>query len=89
METPHQREYLSFGDALFLHLEQQGIPINIASVAVFEGSIRMEELLPYVEAKLSHVPRCMQRVIAPPFNIGLPSLEYDPKPPCSTAPTPS
>jgi diacylglycerol O-acyltransferase len=78
METPHQREYLSFGDALFLHLEQQGIPINIASVAVFEGSIRMEELLPYVEAKLSHVPRCMQRVIAPPFNIGLPSLEYDP-----------
>jgi diacylglycerol O-acyltransferase len=77
METTHQREYLSFGDALFLHLEREGIPINIASVAIFEGLISMDDMLPYVEAKLSHVPRCMQRVVAPPFNIGLPSLEYD------------
>jgi diacylglycerol O-acyltransferase len=77
MEITHQREYLSFGDALFLHLERAGIPINIASVAIFEGLISMEDMLPYVEAKLSHVPRCMQRVVAPPFNIGLPSLEYD------------
>jgi diacylglycerol O-acyltransferase len=79
MENSHQREYLSFGDALFLHLERDGIPINIASVAIFEGILRLEELLPYVEAKLSHIPRCMQRVVAPPFNIGLPSLEYDPE----------
>jgi diacylglycerol O-acyltransferase len=77
MENNHQREYLSLGDALFLHLEREGIPINIASVAIFEGLINMEELLPYVEAKLSQIPRCMQRVVAPPFNIGLPSLEYD------------
>jgi diacylglycerol O-acyltransferase len=79
MENSHEREYLSFGDALFLHLERKGIPINIASVAIFEGILSLEELLPYVEAKLSHVPRCMQRVVAPPFNIGLPSLEYDPE----------
>lgn len=77
MESSHQREYLSFGDALFLHLEREGIPINIASVAIFEGILSLAELLPYVEAKLSHIPRCMQRVVAPPFNIGLPSLEYD------------
>ncbi|ABF39362.1 Diacylglycerol O-acyltransferase [Candidatus Koribacter versatilis Ellin345] len=79
MESSTQREYLSFGDALFLHLEREGIPINIASVAIFEGNIRFEELLPYVEAKLSQVPRCMQRVVEPPFNIGLPCLEYDPE----------
>jgi diacylglycerol O-acyltransferase / wax synthase len=78
METSHQREYLSFGDALFLHLERPGIPINIASVAVFDGIIPLDEFLPYVEAKLSQVPRCMQRVVPPPFNIGLPWLEYDP-----------
>src|SRR3569832_1454639 len=66
------REYLSFGDALFLHLVREGIPINIASVAIFEGAIAMQEFLPYVEAKLSALPRCMQRVISAPLNLGLP-----------------
>lgn len=79
MENSHAREYLSFGDALFLHLEREGVPINIASVAIFEGLMTLEDLVPYVEAKLAHIPRCMQRVVAPPFNIGLPSLEYDPQ----------
>lgn len=79
MEISHQREYLSFGDALFLHLEREGNPINIASVAIFDGTMRLEELFPYVEAKLSHIPRVMQRVVAPPFNLGLPCLEYDPE----------
>ena len=79
MEAPQKREYLSFGDALFLHLEREGVPINIASVGIFEGILELQELFPYVEAKLSQIPRCMQRVVAPPFNIGLPSLEYDPK----------
>ncbi|HEY3930432.1 MAG TPA: wax ester/triacylglycerol synthase domain-containing protein [Candidatus Koribacter sp.] len=79
MNDTTQRQYLSFGDALFLHLEREGIPINIASVAIFEGSITYKQLLPYVEAKLSHVPRCMQRVVPAPFNIGLPCLELDPE----------
>jgi diacylglycerol O-acyltransferase len=74
-----QREYLSFGDALFLHLEREGIPINIASVAIFDGLIEMQEFLPYVEAKLSALPRWMQRVISAPLNLGLPYLEYDPE----------
>ena len=43
MENSHEREYLSFGDALFLHLERKGIPINIASVAIFEGILSLEE----------------------------------------------
>lgn len=79
MENVHPREYLSFGDALFLHLEREGIPINIACVAILEGVIQLEEFLPFVEAKLSHIPQCAQRVVVPPFNIGLPSLEYDPE----------
>lgn len=72
------REYLSFGDALFLHLEREGIPINIAAVAIVEGTLTMSEFFPYVEAKLSHLPRCMQRVVPSPFNLGLPRLEHDP-----------
>ena len=79
MENANQREYLSFGDALFLHLEREGIPINIACVVVLDGKITGEEFLPFVETKLSHLPRCMQRVVAAPFNVGLPSLEYDPE----------
>lgn len=79
MENVYPREYLSFGDALFLHLEREGIPINIACVAILEGEIRYEEFLPFAESKLSQLPRCAQRVVTPPFNIGLPTLEYDPE----------
>ena len=79
MPISQDREYLSFGDALFLHLERDGIPTNIACVAILEGQISMQEFLPFAETKLSHVASCSQRVVAPPFNIGLPTLEYDPE----------
>ena len=78
MSQPQSRDHLSFGDALFLHLERQGIPTNIACVAMLEGNLGMDEFLPSVEAKLSHLPYCAQRVVPAPFNIGLPTLEYDP-----------
>ncbi len=79
MSTSQDRDHLSFGDALFLHLEREGIPINIACVAILEGQISLEEFLPFMESKLSHIAKCAQRVVAPPFNIGLPALEYDPE----------
>ncbi len=78
MQQPQNCERLSFGDALFLHLEREGIPINIACVAILEGLLGYQEFLPFVEAKLSLLPRCAQRVVAGPFNIGLPTLAYDP-----------
>ena len=34
---------LSWGDALFLYLEREGMPLNIASVSVFEGEISLED----------------------------------------------
>ncbi len=78
MAISQAREHLSFGDALFLHLEREGIPTNIACVTILEGQISLREFLPFVETKLAHFSSCAQRVVAPPFNIGLPSLEYDP-----------
>jgi diacylglycerol O-acyltransferase / wax synthase len=71
-------ELLSFGDALFLYLEREGIPLNVASVTVFEGPIAKDDLVRYLDSKHLHIPRFRQRVVSPPFNVGLPSWENDP-----------
>jgi diacylglycerol O-acyltransferase len=78
MKDEHNHECLSFGDALFLYLEREGMPLNVATVAQFEGKIGLEECIRFIEAKLPLLPRYTQRVVAPPFNIGLPCWEYDP-----------
>jgi len=69
---------LSTGDALFLYLEREGMPLNVASVSVFEGKISLAACTRFIESKLPLIPRYRQRVVAPPFNIGLPLWEYDP-----------
>ncbi len=72
------RDSLSFGDALFLYLERDGMPLNVASVSIFDGHIPLERCAAFVDAKLPLVPRYRQRVVAPPLNIGLPYWDYDP-----------
>ncbi len=74
----HDRESLSFGDALFLYLEREGMPLNVASVSVFEGLISFPAFARFIASKLSLVPRYRQRIAVPPFNIGLPAWENDP-----------
>lgn len=68
---------LSGGDALFLHLEREGMPLNVASVSIFEGAIALNACTRFIESKLPLIPRYRQRVVTPPFNIGLPTWEYD------------
>jgi diacylglycerol O-acyltransferase len=77
---PHTRDNdrLSGGDALFLHLEREGMPLNVASVNVFEGVISLAACIRFIESKLPLIPRYLQRVVVPPFHIGLPAWEYDP-----------
>lgn len=77
---PHHRnnDPLSGGDALFLHLEREGMPLNVASVNVFEGVISLKACTNFIQSKLPLIPRYLQRVFVPPFNIGLPAWEYDP-----------
>jgi diacylglycerol O-acyltransferase len=70
---------LSWGDALFLYLEREGMPLNIASVFAFDGTISLDACRQFIESKLPLIPRYLQRVVAPPFNIGLPAWEYDPE----------
>jgi diacylglycerol O-acyltransferase / wax synthase len=68
----------SWGDALFLHIERPGQPLNIAGVSVFEGEIKLADLRAYVKSKLPLIPRYRQRVVPTSFDLGLPSWDFDP-----------
>ncbi len=78
MQNHQQSDRLSWGDTVFLHLEREGMPLNVASVCIFEGQLAIEDCLQYVESKLSILPRFLKRVVPAPFGLGLPSWEYDP-----------
>jgi diacylglycerol O-acyltransferase / wax synthase len=69
---------LSWADAIFLYLEREGAPLHIASVNIFEGRIPLGSCRRFIESKLPLIPRYRQRVVTAPFNIGLPTWEYDP-----------
>src|SRR6185369_15361521 len=67
---------LSFGDALFLHLERDSAPLHVASLCIFEGQISRELCTRYVESKLRAIPRFRQRVVIPPLVVGPPTWEF-------------
>jgi len=78
MQNHAQGDRLSWGDTVFLHLEREGMPLNVAGVCILEGTVSLEDCLQFVESKLPLLPRYLKRVVATPFNIGLPSWQYDP-----------
>lgn len=77
MQNHQQSERLSWGDTVFLHLEREGMPLNVASVCIFEGEILIADCLRFVEGKLPVLPRYLKRVVSAPLGLGLPSWEYD------------
>lgn len=79
MQNLQQSDRLSWGDTVFLHLEREGMPLNVASVCIFEGEIRFEDCVHFIESKLPFLPRYLKRVVPSPFGLGLPSWEYDPE----------
>ena len=79
MQNGSQTDRLSWGDTVFLHLEREGMPLNVASVCSFEGEVSFEDCVHFVESKLALLPRYMKYVMSPPFGVGLPSWEYDPE----------
>ncbi len=78
MQNHQASDRLSWGDTVFLHLEREGMPLNVASICIFEGKIWFEDCLQYIESKLPILPRFLKRVVPSPFGLGLPSWEYDP-----------
>lgn len=77
MQKHQNGDRLSWGDTVFLHLEREGMPLNVACLCVFDGEINFEDCVQFVEAKLPLIPRYLKRVVPPLLNIGLPSWEYD------------
>ncbi|HET9409578.1 MAG TPA: wax ester/triacylglycerol synthase family O-acyltransferase [Candidatus Sulfotelmatobacter sp.] len=78
MRNHGQSERLSWGDTVFLHLEREGMPLNVASVCIFEGEISFRDCVRFIESKLPLLPRYLKRVVSAPLGLGLPSWEYDP-----------
>jgi diacylglycerol O-acyltransferase len=70
---------LSWGDSLFVYLERNGTPLNVAAVTIFEGDIGADKCARFIETKLPMIPRYRQRVVIPPMNMGLPVWDWDPK----------
>ena len=79
MQNNQQSDRLSWGDTVFLHLEREGMPLNVASICVFEGEISFQDCVRFVESKLPLLPRYFKRVVPAPFGLGLPTWEYDPE----------
>ncbi len=79
MPNESENNSFSWGDALFLYIEREGQPLNIAGVSIFEGEIKPANFRAFIESKLPLIPRYRQRVVFPPFDLGLPSWEFDRK----------
>jgi len=77
MQNQSQSDRLSWGDTVFLHLEREGMPLNVASVCTFDGEISYRDCVHFVESKLPLLPRYLKHVVSAPLGIGLPSWEYD------------
>jgi len=77
MQNQTQSDRLSWGDTVFLSLEREGMPLNVASVCTFEGEVSFEDCVQFIESKLPLLPRYLKRVASSPFGLGLPSWEYD------------
>jgi diacylglycerol O-acyltransferase len=78
MQQSRDDNRLSWTDAAFLYLEREGIPLHIAGTSLLEGRVALEDCIRFVQSKLPLLPRYRQRVVAPLFNIGLPTWEFDP-----------
>lgn len=78
MSNAGESNVFSFGDALFLYIEREGQPLNIAAVSVFESEIKRADCMAFIESKLPMIPRYRQRVVFPPFDLALPRWEFDP-----------
>lgn len=77
MQNHAQSDRLSWGDTVFLHLEREGMPLNVASVCTFEGEISLQDCIQFIETKLPLLPRYLKHVVPAPFDVGLPSWEFD------------
>jgi diacylglycerol O-acyltransferase len=74
----NHRKQLSAGDSLFLYLEREASPMTVAGAMEFEGTLRLNECLAFVQSKLPLIPRYTERLAFPALNSAYPVWEPDP-----------
>lgn len=79
MSAPVPTRSMSATDAAFLYIERKEIPLNIASVCIFEEPIPFPEFVRSIDSKLHLVPRYRQIAVSPPWGLGFPNWQDDPK----------
>ncbi len=62
VQSEELSDRLSWGDTVFLHLEREGMPLNVAGVCVLDGEIAFEDCVQFVESKLPLIPRYLKRL---------------------------
>ena len=78
MAGPELDHRLGAEDYAFLLMERDNEPMNIGSVAIFEGELPYHEFLGNLSSKLHLIPRYTQVVVPAPFDVGRPTWESDP-----------
>ena len=78
MSKPVPTRCLSAAAAAFLFLVLKEMPLNIASVCIFDGPIPFREFLANINSKLHLVPRYQQVPVVPPWSLGFPTWQDDP-----------
>ncbi|MBI1886662.1 MAG: wax ester/triacylglycerol synthase family O-acyltransferase [Chloroflexi bacterium] len=76
--APALSRRLSPQDASFLYFERDSIPLQIGSIAIFEGQLPFERFVEQIASRIHLIPRYRQRVVFPPFNLAHPTWEWDP-----------
>lgn len=70
---------MSAADAAFIYLEREEIPLNIASVCIFDGPIPFAKFVASINSKLPLVPRYRQIPVVPAWSLGFPTWQDDPE----------
>lgn len=78
-KPPEPSRTLSGADAAFLYLERKEIPLHIACVSEFDGPIPFDQFLAKVDSKLHLIPLYRQVAVTPPYHVGYPTWEWDPR----------
>lgn len=78
MNVPKTTSRMSATDAAFLYLERKEVPLNIASVCIFDGPIPLRQFVASISAKLSSVPRYQQIPSVPAWDLDFPVWVEDP-----------
>lgn len=78
MPAPELDRRLSPEDYAFILMENEREPMNIGSVAIFEGELPYRSFVDNLASKLHLIPRYTQIIVPAPYNVGRPTWEGDP-----------